>query len=43
MTMKRQISRSKNRAQVRRNKTARYRARLKRKDAKRKLRAKRML
>ncbi len=44
MRLKRQISRSKNRAQSRvRNKSARYRARLKAKDRKRKARAKRAL
>ncbi len=41
--MKRRISHSKVRATVRRNKTARYRARLKRKNLKRRLRVKRLL
>ena len=38
--MKRQISHSKVRATIRRNKTARYRAKLKRKNLKRRLRVK---
>lgn len=43
MAFKRQISKSGNRARVRLRKTARYRAKLRVKDRKRKLRAKRAI